>query len=52
MKPWTINPAFALIEATDLYFIESHNKWYPVPKHWIGDFVVSHTSAIKSRNSK
>lgn len=52
MKPWTINPAFALIESTDLYFIESHNKWYSVPKHWIGDFVISHSYAIKSRNSK
>ena len=52
MKPWSINPVFAVIEATDLYFIESHNKWFPVPRHWVGDFVISHTYAIKSRNSK
>jgi len=52
MKPWKINPVFALIEATDLYFIESHNKWFPVPRHWVGDFVISHTYAIKSRNPK
>ena len=52
MKPWAINPVFALIEATDLYFIESRNKWFPVPRHWVGDFVISHTYAIKSRNSK
>jgi len=52
MKPWSINPKFMVIEATDLYFIESHNKWYPVPKHWIGTFVILSSFAIKSRNSK
>ena len=52
MKAWKYNPKFEVIEVTDLYFIESYGKWYPVPKHWVGDFVVSHTYAIKSRNSK
>ena len=48
MKPWNINPAFALIEATDLYFIESHNKWYPVPKHWIGTLAILSSFKIKA----
>lgn len=25
------------IKSSDLYFDELHNKWFPVPKHWIGD---------------
>ena len=49
MTPWKINPAFLIVEATDLYFIESRSQWFPVPKHWIGDFVSSHSYAIKSR---
>jgi hypothetical protein len=52
MKPWSINPKFMVVEATDLYFIESHNKWYPVPKHWIGTFVISISFTIKSRDLK
>jgi hypothetical protein len=52
MKPWNINGDFALIESTDLYFIESHNKWYPVPKHWIGTLAILSSYTIKSGNSK
>lgn len=37
------------ITATDEYFIEHHNKWFPVPKHWIGDFVHSHSFKIRAR---
>lgn len=40
-----------VVESTDIYFIESHSKWYPVPKHWIGDFVLSHSYSIKSRST-
>jgi hypothetical protein len=46
MKPCKINAALLVIEADDLYFIESRNRWFPVPKHWIGDFVSSHSYAI------
>ena len=49
MKPWTINTAFLLVEATDVYFDEINGAWLLVPKHWIGDFVSSHSYSIKSR---
>jgi hypothetical protein len=52
MKAWKFNPKFEVIEATDLYFIESHNKWYQVPKHWVGTFVILCSYTIKSGNSK
>jgi hypothetical protein len=49
MKTWTINPAYLLVEASDVYFDEFHGAWLSVPKHWIGDFVSSHSYAIKSK---
>lgn len=52
MKPWKFNPKFTVIEATDLYFIESYNKWFPVPKHWIGTLAILSSFKIKSGNSK
>jgi hypothetical protein len=39
----------AIIEETDEYFLDLYNRWFPVPKHWIGDFVFSHTFKIRSR---
>jgi hypothetical protein len=38
-----------IIEATDEYFLELHNRWLPVPKHWVGDFVFSHSFKIRSK---
>jgi hypothetical protein len=38
-----------IVEATDVYFNDVHNRWLPVPKHWVGDFVSSHTYAIRSK---
>ena len=52
MKAWKFNPKFTVIEATDLYFIESYGKWYPVPKHWIGTLAILSSYTIKSGNSK
>jgi len=49
MKPWKFNAGLLIVEANDLYFIESRNRWFPVPKHWIGDFISSHSYLIKSR---
>jgi hypothetical protein len=51
MKTWTINPAFLLVEASDVYFDEINDRWFSVPKHWIGDFVSSHSYSIKSRST-
>jgi hypothetical protein len=52
MKAWKFNPKFEVIEATDLYFIESYGKWYPVPKHWVGTLTILSSFRIKSGNSK
>ena len=49
MKAWKINATLLVIEASDIYYIETHNRWFPVPKHWVGDFVSSHSFLIKSR---
>jgi len=38
MKRFSGNFAYLIIEPTDLYFNEVHGKWFPVPKHWVGDF--------------
>jgi hypothetical protein len=51
MKRFSGNFAYLIIEPTDLYFNEVHGKWFPVPKHWVGDFVSSHSYSIKSGNN-
>jgi hypothetical protein len=52
MKPWPTNTDLLVIESTDLYYNEVHKKWFPVPKHWIGDFVDMHTDPIMSGKNK
>ena len=38
--------SFELVCSSDSYFCEGHG-WVPVPKFWIGDFVVLHSFDIR-----
>ena len=39
-----------IIESTDLYFYEVSQRWVPVPKFWVGDFIQSYSHKIKSQH--